>query len=700
MSFDFQHLRRQLATPGRTRYRLVVIGSYLLTLLVVSLAVLWELARLDDQLADIAHEHGATLFHQIELMRSWSRQQHPDDPQAAATRATDQLAALAELSEGIRFRVVTPSSADPWEKQVLAELAAQPRLTERTTMQGHGPDAMYRYLAPLAQDTAALSITLPASRLAPLRQERIASILALSLAAFLGIGGLAHLVARRTLRGWLKLQRINEYQQLLIDERTADLSLTNTLLTSEVEQRKLHQAYLEDSEARYRCVIESTQDGIALVQGAQIAFTNGRLAQMLGCTPASLAGQNWIEWVVPDERAEALDFQATRLRQDTCPSPQQPCWRGHLRHANPEIPPLTVDLQVLPVRCCEPEHSHTHDSQAQWVLNIRHVDAQLNAERDRQMAQAVLNSTAEAIMVTDRHNRIVLVNPAFTHITGYTAEEACGKTPGLLASGRHDKDFYLAMWHSLQEHGSWAGEIWNRRKDGSLYAEWLTVTALRSPSGSELPLAEEGGFVGLFTDITRRKEAEDQLRYRANHDQLTGLPNRSLFEDHLQMAFSQARRHQRHFALLYIDLDHFKAVNDTLGHAAGDELLSEAAQRMTLCVRESDTLSRLGGDEFAAILTEVDNLAEIEDVASRIVASLDRPFDLALGQGKISASIGIALYPQHGLTAEELKHNADLALYAVKQSTRNAYRLYMPESESESGSGPSQRPASGSADNK
>jgi len=188
-----------------------------------------------------------------------------------------------------------------------------------------------------------------------------------------------------------------------------------------------------------------------------------------------------------------------------------------------------------------------------------------------------------------------------------------------------------------------------------------------------------GGHVATFTDITQRKEAEDRLRYKAHHDTLTHLPNRSLFEDHLQLALSQARRYRRDFALLYIDLDRFKQVNDTLGHAAGDVLLVEAAQRMSLCIRESDTLSRFGGDEFAALLTEINDIEEVEEIAQRIVSTLDRPFELPQGLAQISGSVGIAIYPQHGTTADQLKNNADLALYSVKRSTRNNYRIYSPE---------------------
>ncbi|MBV2234668.1 MAG: diguanylate cyclase [Sterolibacterium sp.] len=305
------------------------------------------------------------------------------------------------------------------------------------------------------------------------------------------------------------------------------------------------------------------------------------------------------------------------------------------------------------------------------------------AERDRRLAMAVLESTTEAIMITDGSNRIVMVNPAFTKITGYSAQEAIGQSPKLLSSGRHDQSFYEAMWHSLRQTGSWSGEIWNRRKDGGPYVEWLTIAALRNTAETSAQLDLEGCYVATFSDITQRKQAEDQLRFKANHDMLTGLPNRNLFEDHLQLAISHARRYHRSFALLYIDLDYFKNVNDTMGHAAGDALLVEAGKRMAQCVRESDTLSRLGGDEFAALLSEISGIEEAEEIALRIVNTLDQPFQLEQGRAKISGSVGIAIYPQHGNNADELKKNADHALYAVKKASRNAYLIYHPEAEAE-----------------
>jgi diguanylate cyclase (GGDEF)-like protein len=227
------------------------------------------------------------------------------------------------------------------------------------------------------------------------------------------------------------------------------------------------------------------------------------------------------------------------------------------------------------------------------------------------------------------------------------------------------------MWGALHERGHWEGEVWNRHKNGNVYVEWLSIAKIDDEQG-------EGQYLAMFHDITRRKEAEDLLRYKANHDALTDLPNRMLFSDRLQAAFNQAKRYERVFALLLVDLDRFKEVNDTLGHAAGDELLIEASRRLVSCVRESDTVARLGGDEFAIILSEMANDNEAEIIARRAVDLLSEPYHLDAGTAHISACVGVALYPQHGLDGEQLQRNADVALYAAKDGGRNTYRIYSP----------------------
>lgn len=311
-----------------------------------------------------------------------------------------------------------------------------------------------------------------------------------------------------------------------------------------------------------------------------------------------------------------------------------------------------------------------------WVANRSlqaEVEQRKQSENELRISAAVMENAAEGIMVTDGDNRIIRVNPAFTVITGYRPAEVLGKNPRVLSSGRHDAAYYTALWAGLDQDGHWSGDIWNRRKDGSAI---LCALAIASISERQSGV---GRYVATFSDITRRKEVEDKLRHRASTDPLTELPNRALFFDRLQQSLSQAERYAQTFALFYVDLDHFKEVNDSLGHAAGDQLLIETARRLQQAVRESDTVARLGGDEFAIILTQVQGQSEVEDVARRIVDDLASPFKLEAGVAHVSGSIGIAIWPDGGKDTDTLTHNADLALYKAKAGGRSTYKLHVPE---------------------
>lgn len=342
-------------------------------------------------------------------------------------------------------------------------------------------------------------------------------------------------------------------------------------------------------------------------------------------------------------------------------------WHRQLSRTHREHRSL-VDMTA---RLEETVAERTHEVEVRNAALQREIEERRRQEDALRVADTVFESAAEAIIVTDAGNNIVRVNPAFTAITGFTPAEVMGRNPRLLKSGRHGAEFYRAMWDDINRLGHWEGEIWNRYKNGDIRAEWLSVAKIRDGEDVAQHLA-------IFHDITRRKEAEELLRFKAHHDALTELPNRELFKDRLQTAINQARRYHRNFALLLIDLDRFKDVNDSLGHTAGDQLLVEAAQRLTSCVRETDTVARLGGDEFAIILSEMANDDEAEQVAQRAVELLNEPYHLDAGTAHISGCVGIALYPVHGRESDQLLRNADSALYAAKEGGRNTYRLYAP----------------------
>ncbi|EWG99462.1 diguanylate cyclase [Halomonas sp. BC04] len=303
-------------------------------------------------------------------------------------------------------------------------------------------------------------------------------------------------------------------------------------------------------------------------------------------------------------------------------------------------------------------------------------------ERDRalarshehlQLAERVIESSLEGIIVTDPSNRIEFVNPAFTHMTGYAAEEVIGKTPEILSSGRHDAAYYRQMWEALKNHGYWRGEIWNRRKSGELYLELLTITAITGENG------EVTHYAALFNDITHIRENEERIRRLAYYDPLTALPNRRLLEDRLQLAIRHAHRNKSRLAVVFVDLDHFKQINDTMGHAVGDEVLVMVADRLQSRLREDDTLARLGGDEFLVLLPDLEEVEEVTRVARRLVDAVSEPCIIDGNEFSIGCSLGISLYPDDATNAEALIHDADVAMYRAKQEGRNAYRLYRTE---------------------
>lgn len=291
-------------------------------------------------------------------------------------------------------------------------------------------------------------------------------------------------------------------------------------------------------------------------------------------------------------------------------------------------------------------------------------------EESMRLASSIYQFSAEAILVTDANNLIVDANPAFTRITGYELDEVRGKNPSLLSSGRHDKAFYQQMWHELLTRDHWQGELWDQRKNGELCAKWVNITLIRRTDGSILR------YVAQFSDITEKKKKDELIWSQANFDCLTGLPNRRLFRDRLEQEIKKVHRAEGLLALLFIDLDRFKQVNDTLGHEMGDLLLVEAARRIAACVRETDTVARLGGDEFTVILPDFGDRKRLERIVQHIIDRLNQPFVLNDEKAYISASIGITLYSDSTPDADTLLRNADCAMYVAKSQGRGRFGYF------------------------
>ncbi|MBK9950825.1 MAG: EAL domain-containing protein [Candidatus Competibacteraceae bacterium] len=304
------------------------------------------------------------------------------------------------------------------------------------------------------------------------------------------------------------------------------------------------------------------------------------------------------------------------------------------------------------------------------VISSRDITERKRVEAELRLAARVFENSREAIMITDAENRILSVNRAFIDITGYAAEEVIGQTPQLLASGRHDRDFFQALWHAVVTEGHWQGEVWNRRKNGEVYPEWLGITAVYDSRG------QLTHYVGIFSDLSERKATADKIEFLAHHDPLTALPNRVLFYDRLEQALTQAERQRTAVALLILDLDRFKLVNDSLGHELGDQLLQMVAMRLHQHVRETDTVSRQGSDEFLILLPETGVEGTDRVVDNLLRCFQNEPFKVADHVLNITASIGVTLYPTHGRNSDSLLKQAGIALDYAKNGGGNTYRFF------------------------
>ncbi|MCX8087160.1 MAG: EAL domain-containing protein [Rhodocyclaceae bacterium] len=301
---------------------------------------------------------------------------------------------------------------------------------------------------------------------------------------------------------------------------------------------------------------------------------------------------------------------------------------------------------------------------------VKNLLAKKQSERQLRLAAHVFEHSGEAIIITDANNRIVEVNPAFTRLTGYTPDEARGQDPRFLSSGRTPPSTYQAMWRSLKESGFWQGELWDRHKEGAIYPKLLSISTVKNEHG------EIEYYIGSFTDISEQKESEEKIRHLAHHDPLTGLPNRLFLTVASEQVLATAAREGCRMALIFLDMDRFKLINDTLGHQVGDEFLIEVGRRLKASVREADIVARLGGDEFVVVLSRIKAQNDAARVADKILAALNAPFKIGELTLHSSPSLGIALFPEDGENLETLMKNADTAMYHAKEKGRNNAQFF------------------------
>lgn len=422
-------------------------------------------------------------------------------------------------------------------------------------------------------------------------------------------------------------------------------------------ERSLADANLRRSEGQFRAVFENAGLGIALVdgQGALISI-NPALSEMLGATPGGKPPTQILQDIHPDDRCR-FETQFRRLLGG-----EQDGFTLELRFAPPSGRFAWGAVTVSLVRSADRSPQFA-------VAMVEDITARKALEEQLRLAAKVLEATSEGVFITDIDQHIIHVNPSFTRLTGFEPHEALGAKPSILASGRHGPDFFAALWRSIHEQGYWNGEIWNRKKDGQLFAEWLNISSVRNETGAIT------NYVAVFSDITSRKQNEEKLSHRAHHDPLTGLPNRALFLERLDHAITRAQRNQLVVAVLFLDLDHFKQINDSLGHLAGDALLQQVAERLSHSVRAEDMVARLGGDEFTLILEDINDFRDAAKVAQKVLTQFAQPFQLNGHPYRVTTSIGIGLYPADGAMVGSLLAAADEAMYAAKKQGRDSFRF-------------------------
>ena len=416
----------------------------------------------------------------------------------------------------------------------------------------------------------------------------------------------------------------------------------------------------EDKLRQFKATMDNTLDAVFIFDPVTLKFiyTNRGAAQLAGMEQEEFEGKTAVEL-----QAGMPENEFVQLLSDIAAlPPHSKTLETVMKKKNGHSFPVEVFIQYQ-------KNDAGGDS---FIAVVRDITERKQAEEHLKMTSIVFENTIEGIMITDANGVIQSVNPSFSDLTGYRAEEVVGKKPNILKSGRHDADFYRAMWNSVNLTGKWQGEIWNRRKNGEVYPEWLSLSAIKDSSSAVTR------YMGVFNDIGERKRREDMIHHMAYHDPLTGLPNRQLFFDILNLEIAHASREGNKIAVMFLDLDKLKTVNDTHGHDIGDKLLQEAAKRISSALRQSDTVSRLAGDEFTILLPRVLTVDDAYNIAKKMLDAL-KPSAIIEGHKlTTTASIGISFFPDHGKDSETLVKCADDAMYYVKKRGGSRFMLYDP----------------------
>ncbi|MDK2124306.1 bifunctional diguanylate cyclase/phosphodiesterase [Parachitinimonas caeni] len=439
-----------------------------------------------------------------------------------------------------------------------------------------------------------------------------------------------------------------------IRDEAGDVSHFVAMLT-DISGRRETEHQLEATESKFKAFVELSLAGIYVVQDGILVYGNPRLAEILGYTQEQLIGTPVRDVTSPEDLPKLTENHRRRLAGEV--ESVRYVYRAQRRDGS------LVDVEA---------HGRVfqYNDRPAVIGILIDVSDQLAAERQLRLSAKVFENASEGILITDADTRIIAVNAAFTRITGYSEQETLGTVSRMFNPKGDRREINRIMFEELNESSHWQGEMVDRRKSGELYPVWLSISAVRDASGRIT------NFVGVFTDYTSRKEAEERLYYLANHDPLTSLPNRTALNESLIHSVNQARKLGEKLAVLFIDLDRFKAINDTLGHAAGDHLLQTAASRLRACLSDEDTVGRLGGDEFTVVLETIGDPNAAAFVAQRILDQMGKPFTIDGHEMFVTCSIGISLYPNDGQEAQTLLKNADIAMYRAKECGKNNYQFF------------------------
>jgi diguanylate cyclase (GGDEF)-like protein/PAS domain S-box-containing protein len=427
-------------------------------------------------------------------------------------------------------------------------------------------------------------------------------------------------------------------------------------MTIDVTAQKRADAKLRAGDAMLRSLFQSAPVGIALTDcdGRFLEF-NQAFERITGYATDELHALD-CRALTPSEYDAQDELQLASLARAGSYGPYE---KEYLRKDGGRTPVRLTSVQI----------NGPDDKRCVWSL-VEDISKARQLDESMKLASLIYHSSNEGVMVTDEENRILDVNAAFTRITGYKLDEVKGKNPRLMQSGLHSKEFYVQFWHSLHKNGCWQGEMWDLHKDGHVLGKWLNVSLIRSADGGVYR------YVAQFSNITERRQQDELIWHQANYDQLTDIPNRRLFLDRLEHELKKAKRTGLPLAILYIDLDNFKEINDRLGHDKGDLLLVEAVRRIQRRIRGTDTFARMGGDEFTIIIPEYGGKDTVDRIATEIVQDMRIAFELGGAQGRVSASIGITTYPSDSENLQSLVKQADEAMYAAKTRGRDQFVYY------------------------